>query len=571
MHGLKRPDDRFLLGIRGTVSEAELHTLHHRMHAGREARAARGELAVLPSRGYVQDEQGRAAKDPDAGVRARIDGIFAMFRQHGSLSMALRMMAADGQGFPVRRARGPRRRMPEWPEPGSASLCDMPTSPVHAGAFAWGRARGKVSTLPLEERWRHLVGDSHPGCISREEFEPNQRQPADNRWPVRSLGGGMLSGLLRCGRCGQGMTVHYRLGSDEEAGYQCRGQQDRGGDRCQSLPGLPVNSFVSRAALEALAPATLDISLKAIEGTEEQRAAEHEQWRLRLQRAETDVAAAERAWRSVDCDNRLVAQMPEDEWETSMAECRRPGDACDRYCHEVPVRLTPEEQDLIRRSASGMAELRDGGCLSTPEKAELLRLMISRVSATIIDETGRVEIEILWHGGDRTRAEIRRPVQEASQLSYYAELCARVRALKDEGRNHADIAGTLNAEGLQPPRKSRFNGGMVTRLVSRTGAGNPARKRGRFLPAGRRPDEWTMDEMTERTGVCRPTLYNWIHAGKINARKESSQHPSGLRLIHADGDTFDAIRKWRQMPGSEKAGLPMRDFRTASNADLQTP
>ena len=164
------------------------------MHAGREARAARGELAVLLPRGYVQDEQGRAAKDPDAGVRARIDGIFAMFRQHGSLSMALRMMAADGQGFPVRRARGPRRGMPEWPEPGSASLCDMPTSPVHAGAFAWGRARGKVSTLPLEERWRHLVGDSHPGYISREEFELNQRQLADNRWPVRSLGGGMLSG-----------------------------------------------------------------------------------------------------------------------------------------------------------------------------------------------------------------------------------------------------------------------------------------------------------------------------------------------------------------------------------------
>ena len=80
-----------------------------------------------------------------------------------------------------------------------------------------------------------------------------------------------------------------------------------------------------------------------------------------------------------------------------------------------------------------------------------------------------------------------------------------------------------------------------------------------------------MDEMTERTGVCRPTLYNRIHAGKINARKESSQHPSGIRLIHADGDTFDAIRKWRQMPGSEKAGLPMRDFRTASDADLQTP
>ena len=148
----------------------------------------------------------------------------------------------------------------------------------------------------------------------------------------------------------------------------------------------------------------------------------------------------------MDCDNRLVAQTLEDEWETSMAECRRLGDACDRYCHEVPTRLTPEEQDLIRRSASGIAELWDGGCLSTPEKAELLRLMISRVSATIIDETGRVEIEILWHGGDRTRAGIRRPVRQISRPSYYAGPCTRVRTLKEEGRNHADIAETLNAQ-----------------------------------------------------------------------------------------------------------------------------
>ncbi len=575
MHGLKRPDDRFLLGIRGTVSEAELHTLHHRMHAGREARAARGELAVLPSRGYVQDEQGRAAKDPDAGVRARIDGIFAMFRQHGSLSMALRMMAADGQGFPVRRARGPRRRMPEWPEPGSASLCDMPTSPVHAGAFAWGRARGKVSTLPLEERWRHLVGDSHPGCISREEFEPNQRQPADNRWPVRSLGGGMLSGLLRCGRCGQGMTVHYRLGSDEEAGYQCRGQQDRGGDRCQSLPGLPVDSFVSSAALEALSPAAVDISLKAIDAAEGDRAGEHERWRLRLERADLDVAACERAWRSVDCGNRLVAQALEDQWEEALAERRRLGESCSRHCRQLPARLTPEERDGIRVSASGISGLWDGGCLDTPEKAELLRLMISRVSATVIDDSERVAVEILWHGGSRTRAEIRRPVQEASQLSYYAELCARVRALKDEGRNHADIAGTLNGEGLQPPRKSLFNASMVTGLVDRMAVGRRARKRGRFLPVARRPNEWTMDEMAERTGVCKPTLYKWIHDGRIGARKAASQSKgrskSRLWLIHADSGMFDAIRKWRETPKPEKDGRPVPDFKTASDTSLQTP
>ena len=570
LYDLKRPNDRFLLGIRGTMSEAELHTLRQRMHAGREAKAARGELAAALPRGYVRDGQGRTVKDPDASVRARIEGIFAMFRQHGSLAGTLRAMAADGQGFPVRRARGPRRGQLEWPEPSSAALYDMLTSPVYAGAFAWGRAKGVVSGLAVEERWRHLVPDTHPAYIGWEEFELNQRQLADNRWPVRSRGGGLLSGLLRCGRCGQGMTVHYRFGSDGGAGYKCRGDRDHGGRKCQSLPGLPVDSFVSRAALEALSPAAVDISLKAIEGAEGERAKEHERWRLRLERADLDVAACERAWRSVDCGNRLVAQTLEDNWEAALAERRRLGESHSRHCRRLPARLTPEERDGIRRSASGIAGLWDGGQLGTAEKAEILRLMIDRVTATVIGDSERVGVEILWHGGARTGAEIRRPVRDARRLSYHAELCARIRALKEEGRNHAEIAGILNGEGLQPARKSRFNAGMVTGLVDRIGAGRRAIKRGRSVPAGRRPDEWTMDEMAERTGVCKPTLYSWIHHGRIGARKAASRGRGRIWLVHADSGTFESIRQWRETPRSEKDGRPVPDFGIASETDLQT-
>ena len=446
----------------------------------------------------------------------------------------------------------------------------MLTSPVYAGAFAWGRAKGVVSGLAVEERWRHLVPDTHPAYIGWEEFELNQRQLADNRWPVRSRGGGLLSGLLRCGRCGQGMTVHYRFGSDGGAGYKCRGDRDHGGRKCQSLPGLPVDSFVSRAALEALSPAAVDISLKAIEGAEGERAKEHERWRLRLERADLDVAACERAWRSVDCGNRLVAQTLEDNWEAALAERRRLGESHSRHCRRLPARLTPEERDGIRRSASGIAGLWDGGQLGTAEKAEILRLMIDRVTATVIGDSERVGVEILWHGGARTGAEIRRPVRDARRLSYHAELCARIRALKEEGRNHAEIAGILNGEGLQPARKSRFNAGMVTGLVDRIGAGRRAIKRGRSVPAGRRPDEWTMDEMAERTGVCKPTLYSWIHHGRIGARKAASRGRGRIWLVHADSGTFESIRQWRETPRSEKDGRPVPDFGIASETDLQT-
>ncbi len=338
--------------------------------------------------------------------------------------------------------------------------------------------------------------------------------------------------------------------------------------------GLPVDSFVSRAALEALSQASAGISLKAIDAAEGERSAARERWRLRLERADLDVAACERAWRSADCANRLVAQELEDRWEAALAGRRRLGEAHGRFLRERPARLSPEERDAVRRAAAGISGLWEGGRLETPEKAALLRLMVDRVTATVVGDSERVEVGILWHGGARPRAEIRRPVREARQLSCWPELRARIRALKEEGRNHAEIAGILNGEGLQPPRKSRFNAGMVAGLADRTGAVRRTGRRGRSVPAERRPDEWTMDEMAERAGIRKPTLYRWIHAGRISARKVAcrSKGESGSRiwLVHAAGDTFESIRKWREAPRSEKDGRPMPDFRIAAGADLQT-
>ncbi|MCZ0945582.1 MAG: recombinase family protein [Gammaproteobacteria bacterium] len=332
LYDLRRPDDRFLLGIKGTVSEAEIHTLRQRMHAGREAKAARGELAVALPRGYVRDASGRAAFDPDASVRARIRGVFSLFSRHGSLSATLRALAEDGQGLPVRRPQGPRRGELEWSEPNSATLHDMLTSSVYAGAFAWGRVSGAAAGLAPEERWRQLLKDRHPAYISWQEYELNQRQLAGNRWPTRGLGGGLLSGLLFCGRCGQGMTVSYRDGGGEGLRYSCRGRRDYGGSACQSLASANLERFASGAVLNALSPASAELSLEALGQAEADRAEEHERWRLRIARAERDAADARRAYVAVDPGNRLVAQTLEDSWEAALSECKRLNDRYQRCC-----------------------------------------------------------------------------------------------------------------------------------------------------------------------------------------------------------------------------------------------
>ena len=274
----------------------------------------------------------RAAFDPDASVRARIRGVFSLFSRHGSLSATLRALAEDGQGLPVRRPQGPRRGELEWSEPNSATLHDMLTSSVYAGAFAWGRVSGAAAGLAPEERWRHLLKDRHPAYISWQEYELNQRQLAGNRWPTRGLGGGLLSGLLFCGRCGQGMTVSYRDGGGEGLRYSCRGRRDYGGSACQSLASANLERFASGAVLNALSPASAELSLEALGQAEADRAEEHERWRLRIARAERDAADARRAYVAVDPGNRLVAQTLEDSWEAALSECKRLNDRYQRCC-----------------------------------------------------------------------------------------------------------------------------------------------------------------------------------------------------------------------------------------------
>ena len=404
--------------------------------------------------------------------------------------------------------------------------------------------------------------DRHPAYITWDEFELNQRQLANNRWPVRGLGGGLLSGLLFCGRCGQGMTVSYRDGGGEGLRYSCRGNRDYGGSVCQSLSSPGLERFASDAVVNALSPASVALSVDALQQAEADRTGEHDAWRLRIARAERDAADAHRAYRAVDPTNRLVAQTLEDNWEAALSECKRLNDAYQRYCRRAPVALSEQERRAIKDATSGIAVLWNDSVLTKSEKAEIMRLMIERVTATVIGDSERVKVDVLWHGGARTRAEIRRPVRCVEQLSYYDDLCARIVALKSAGMNQSDIAATLNAEGWEPARKDVFTEASVSTMSRKAGIGTAGwHKRKRSSPADRQHGEWLIDDLVGKTGVAKSTLYGWIRKGKLEARKEKHREGGKKRrwLIHADQDTRNAIRTWCDKPARFKSrrGTPV--------------
>lgn len=546
-------------GIKGTMSEAELHILRQRMHAGREAKAARGELEAALPRGYVRDARGRTILDPDIGVQESVREVFRRFAGVGSLSALLSGLHDDGVRLPVRPMSGPNRGDLEWRRPTTTSLHDMLTHPIYAGAYAWGRVRGATPHTPIEDRWRHLLRDRHPAYIGWREFELNLLQLAGNRSPVRGYGPGLLSGLLHCGRCGQRMTHQHRGSAPSISRYSCRGERDYGGAGCQSLSAGRLESFVSEAMLSVLSPLSAELSIDAVAGAEDERARSHEQWRLRLARAEHEAEAARRAYAKVDPGNRLVAQTLENDWEAALRALERLRQDHRRFCDAAPCDLTNADRARIRSAMAGISELWTSGAMDRKAKVEIVRLAVERITATVIGDSERVKIEILWHGGHRSRGEIHRRVRDLRQLSRYVELRARVLELHGQGLPMPAIAERLNAEKWTPARGERFTRGAVLGLLN---CDRPVRKARSGEVRDRRADEWTLDELSAETAIPVPTLYGWLRRRKFEARKEVQGEANNPRwMIRAEPSVLDSIREWRALPARQKRRSGVPEFR----------
>jgi DNA invertase Pin-like site-specific DNA recombinase len=304
-------NDRLLLGLKGTMSEAELHILKARMHEGRRAKAARGELVLGLPRGYVLKPSGEVALDPDEGVQQVIRLVFAVFERRRSVSGVLRYLVDHDIQLPDRIRTGPNKGDIRWNRPSRATLSDMLRHPAYAGAYVYGRrhhdGRLRVPGQPHSGRrfrrdpqtWTVLQQGAHPAYIDWGTFERNQEQMAANRnrYPGIPRGGGaLLGGLVACGVCGRRMFTGYN-DDGHEARYVCNQMAATfGAPRCQSISARPVDEHVSALMLSALAPSAIEVSLQVAEDLELERQQLHEQWKQRLERAGYETALARRRY-----------------------------------------------------------------------------------------------------------------------------------------------------------------------------------------------------------------------------------------------------------------------------------
>jgi len=559
-------NDRLLLGLKGTMSEAELHIMQQRMRQGVLAKARRGELAIAVPTGYVRRPGGEVILDSDEQVQHVVRLIFRKFEELGTLNAVLRYLVQHQIELGIRVRTGPDVGELEWHRPNRMTLQNLLKHPIYAGAYAYGRRQvdpqRKVPGRPSCGRvivgrteWVALIKDQVPGYISWEQYERNlaqleaNRARGDRKGAVRE-GAALLAGLVVCGHCGCRLAVSYR-GQDRGYLYACnRRKIDYGEDSCQELAGPCLDRYVSDQVLVAVAPAALELSLEAAHHLERERDDLDRLWRQRLERATYDADRARRRYQLVEPENRLVARQVERDWEATLAAQQALEEEHRRSLMIQPRVLTEAERAAIRHLATDITALWSAATTTAAERKEIIRQVVDRVVVAVQGESERVQVQIDWAGGMQTETVIVRPVARLEQLSYYPQLCDRVRQLAAEGLSTGAIAAQVNAEGYCPPkRREHFGPGGIKDLLQRLGSRTVcSRVR---PPAVMEPHEWGLRELAQELGMPAVTLYNWICRGWVTARREEA--PPHRWIVAADAIELERLRQRRARSLADEA------------------
>lgn len=570
-------NDRLLLGLKGTMSEAELHVLQGRMHQGRLNKAARGALFSHPPIGYVRDPYQGVVLDPDEQVRMVIELIFDKFTELGSINAVTRYLRLHDIRLGFRPHHGDQRGTLQWRLACRGTIRQILRNPIYSGAYVYGRfpidpkkkLKGRASRQRWEanpEHWQVLLKDRLPAYITWERFEKNCQLLTANyarvhRPGVSRNGAALLGGILRCAKCGGRMSASYG-GRDHTFRYSCdkNGLKDRG-RCCQALTGEVVDDLVVQQVFKALQPVALDLSCQAAAAIERERERLQQHWRQRITRARYDAQLAQRRYEAVDPMNRLVAGSLEARWEASLKDLAELETAHAQFLLEQPVTLTASQKEAILALASDIPALWRAPTTQPSDRQTILRFLIEEVVVDVLGGSERFEVAVRWKGGYESRHAGLRPIHRFEQLQDYDRLLARAMELRRMRYSSPCIADILNAEGFRSPHlRQSFTKYSVHRLLNNRQSGVQPQWRRSFASQLRKGEMWLRD-LAVHLGMSYAALHNWVRLGWVSFRKVLAA--GGMLALMADDAELARLRQLRDH---------CRQFpRRAAPAILKTP
>ena len=599
--GLYHPalfNDRLILGLKGTMSEAELHVLRERLDGGIRNKATRGELRRALPVGLVWGEEDAEIRfHPDEAVRGAIRTVFDKFMEFGSARQVWLWFRSQNLSFPMH----PLGLVPSlatchqlrWITPGYATIYHVLSNAVYAGAYVYGKTRNeryvdeqgtvrkRIRHLPQPE-WSVFLPGHHEGFIDWDTFEAIQARlqsniPAELHQAGRALreGSALLQGLAICGNCGRRLHIAYQ-GTNSTPRYYCRGEERNGGHRteCLSVGGLTIDQAVTDAFLEALTPAAVEATALAVQQLESDHDSALAQWRLEVERARYEAERAECQYKAVDPKNRLVARGLETEWETRLQNLASAEAELRRREQQRPRTLSEEERQRVHLLGSDLRLVWTAPTTTDRDRKELLRTLIEEVILNVErkEKERHADVTLRWRGGMITKLnvplksyQVQGPKTDEDTLSLLRRLAAYY---PDDV-----IARILNHQQRKPAYGGQFTAGHVARL--RRYHNVP-----RFEPPSESPsgEVLPIQKAAKVLGIAASTLHRWLNAGLVPGEQLTPGAPWRIRITEELRNLFvdtappdyvpvvDAMRRlgvsrqslWQRVKSGELEALHVR-------------
>ena len=541
-------NDRLLLGLKGTMSEAELHVLKARLRGGILSKASRGELKLPLPVGLAYDLEDRVVLDPDQQVQQALRLFFQTFRRTGSAWATIRLFHEQGLKFPRRVRHGPHQGELIWGELLESNALHVLHNPRYAGAFAFGRTRsqrrldGHYDSRELpRDQWYKLLRDAHPGYISWEEYEENQRRLRENsqalgserrRSPPRE-GPALLQGLVVCGRCGERMTVRYHVRAERQIpDYVCqRVGIEHGEACCQRVNGEALDLAIGALLVEAVTPHALELAF-AVDEELRSRVAEADRLRhQQVERARYEANLAQRRYLKVDPDNRLVADVLEAEWNQKLRALAEAQAEYERGRETDRLVLDERRRAEILALATDFPRLWADPQTPDRERKRMVRLLLEDVT---LRRDAELSAQVRFKGGAARTLRLALPLPSGSAHQTPPEVVREVDRLLEE-HTDAEIAEILNAEGRRTGWGKEFSKLRVAEI--RLGyqlADRFSRLRARGL--------LTVEEIARSLDVCTDTVESWRQHGLLTAYRYNDK---GEWLYEHPGDQAPIKHRWK--------------------------
>jgi len=517
-------NDRLLLGLRGTMSEAELHFLRARLYGGKLNKARRGELRTMLPVGLIYDPEGHVQLDPDQQIQQAIRKVFELFERLRSAWQVVCQLQQAEIRLPVRLRAGPQAGETMWTEASLSRVLKIVKNPRYAGMYFFGRTRQRkgvpVKTLPADQ-WKVQIRNAHPSYIPWEQFEANQQILAENdprmksrsaRLPPRE-GPALLQGILLCGRCGRRMTVYYNRRSTGKVsltyccGYESK---ERGGKLCQLVPGRGVDQAISRLAVQALTPEAVDAAVAVFEELQRRNAELAALYQSQVDRARHEAESAQRQFFLANPENRLVADNLEKRWNDKLRALAEAENAFAGWKEKNRFDVsTPAREDLLQ-FVRDFPALWNHPQTTARDRKQMLRLMIQDVTLTRRDD---IHVCIRWKGGATSELHLPTPLPAWESRRTPQAVLDRIAGLAEQ---HTDeqIAEILNREGLHSGTGQTFTYEDVIRL-------RIAKRIPGYYDHLRQAGMVTCKEIMARTGVGECTIREWRRSGLLRAIRYS--------------------------------------------------